>query len=169
MARARKTEEQHWLQGSKPEWSAPDSPSFAGGKPKMPKELSPVAQAEWKRLVKHLQQRGTLTRCDASALEIYCETYARWRQCLADIAVHGPVIETTWTDSHGTEHEKRVPNPAAKLAAQLETSMRQMLKEFSATPASREKSRPAAPETPKDENPEGSVGWLLEQQAKGNV
>ena len=78
------------------------------------------------------------------------------------------MVDTIVLDSNGEPHTKRVQNPATKLAAQLETSMRAMLKELSATPASREKTRPAAPAAPKEEEyPEGSIGWLLKQKAAG--
>jgi P27 family predicted phage terminase small subunit len=170
MARSKKSLEQHWLQGSAPQWAMPDAQPYPAGKPKMPRDLSPVAQAEWKRLVRELQGRGTLTRCDSSALEIYATTFARWKQAVAEVEKHGPVIESTWTDGSGTVHTKRVENPASKIAGRLENSLRAMLKEFSATPASREKAKPAAPPEPGPNEcpwPEGSMGWIEWMKAKG--
>lgn len=164
MARSKKSLEKHWLAGSNPQWVMPsDGQTFPAGKPKMPRDLSPVAQAEWRRLVRELQRRGTLTRVDSSALEIYCTTFARWKQAVAEVEKHGPVIETTWTDQHGTVHTKLIENPASKIAGRLENSLRAMLKEFSATPASRDKAKPAAPPEPGPDEcpwPEGSMGWI---------
>jgi P27 family predicted phage terminase small subunit len=156
MSRPKKSLEQHWLEGSAPQWSAPDAQAFPAGRPKMPRDLSPVAQAEWKRLVRELQRRGTLTRVDSSALEIYVTTFARWKQAVAEVEKRGPVIESTWTDQHGNEHSKLVENPASKIAARLETSLRLALKEFSATPASRDKAKPAGPKEikPAEKTPE---------------
>ena len=114
----------------------------------MPKHLSAIAQEKWKEVVRLLAKRATLTRVDATALEILCVTYERWRALCDEINQYGPMVDVTVLDSSGTAHTKRVQNPAAKLAAQLENSMRAMLKELSATPASREKAKPAAPEKP---------------------
>lgn len=172
MARSKKSLEQHWLQGSTPQWSADAPPSFAAGKPKMPGDLSPVERAEWKRLVKELEQRGTLTRCDSSALEIYVRCFGRYKRACEEVEKHGPVIESTWTDQHGTEHSKLVENPASKIAGRLESTLRHMLREFSATPASRERAKPAAPPEPKKDEcpwPEGSMGWLEWMKAKGRA
>jgi P27 family predicted phage terminase small subunit len=116
----------------------------------MPKHLGSVAAEKWRELVRLLAKRGTLTRVDSSALEIFCETYARWRGLCDEIHEHGAMVDVTVLDNCGEPHTKRVQNPAAKLAVQLENSMRAMLKEFSATPASREKSKPAALEQPKE-------------------
>jgi P27 family predicted phage terminase small subunit len=162
MPRLKKDLRKHLLEGTQPQWAAGDEqPNFAAARPKMPKYLPPVAAKEWKRLVNELSQRGTLTRCDSSALEIYVTTFARWKQAVAEVEKRGPVIESTWTDQHGTEHSKLVENPASKIAARLENSLRQMLKEFSATPASRDRTKPAAAEPKQTECPwpEGSVGW----------
>lgn len=168
MSRKRKSQAEHELAGTTPEWAEQQPSQFQAGRPRMPKHLSPVAQEKWKEMVRLLAKRGVLTKVDSTALEIFCETYARWRMLLEEIQKHGALVETVVLDNNGEPHTKRVPNPASKLAAQLETSQRQMLKEFTATPASRDKAKPAAPEKPKAEAfPEGSSGWLLEQANKG--
>src|SRR5215472_4457380 len=166
MPRARKPLHLHELMGTRPEHSAPDTPAFAPSRPKMPKDLCPVAQAEWKRLVKELMKRGTMTRVDSSALEIYAVTFARWKACVAQIERDGPCVEVSWTDQQGIEHTKIVEHPASKIAGRLENSMRAMLKEFSATPASREKTRPTQPPPAADVFPDGSIGWLEQRGAE---
>lgn len=137
----------------------------------MPKHLTPVARDKWKELVRLLAARGTLTKADSNALELYCETYAQWRLCLDEIAENGVMVDVTVTDSSGKNFTKRVQNPAQKMAIQLQNSLRQMLKEFAATPASREKAKPAKPPVKKSEEPEpGTVAWMLkyaeEEQAE---
>src|SRR5262249_33949181 len=144
MARSRKSLEEHWLKGSVPQYpphtdSAGVPVQIVAARPKMPKDLPAVAQAEWKRLVKELYRRGVLTRVESSALEIYCRMFARWKAASEEVEKRGVLIETTWTDSEGTEHSKLIENPASKVAARLESNLRQMLQQFSATPASREK------------------------------
>jgi P27 family predicted phage terminase small subunit len=153
MPTRRKTDGEHKLTGTRSQAKPDVESSFPAGRPRMPKHLCSVAADKWRELVRLLAKRGTLTQVDSSALEIFCETYARWRELVAEIGVHGAMVNVTVLDSSGTAHTKRVQNPAAKLAVQLENSMRAMLKEFSATPASREKSKPAAQEPHKDKTP----------------
>jgi phage terminase small subunit len=98
---------------------------FVVGRPKMPRNFSPAEAAEWKRIVKELWKRGTVTRIDGSALEVYCRTFGKWLYFV-------DVLEPK----------------AQKLAAQLANSLRMYQKEFSATPASRDNARPAAPAKP---------------------
>ncbi len=132
----------------------------------MPKDLSPESEQEWRRIVKELIRRGTMTRVDASSLEVYVRMWARWKQCLADIEKNGPVVTTEWTDSEGEVHQKRIENPASKIAGRLENSIRAYQKEFSATPASREKTKPTAQRTPKNPPPvPGSIEFFEAQAA----
>lgn len=167
MPRPRKTESEHWLANTTPQYSdAPESTAgFRAGRPKMPKDLPPVAQDEWKRMTKQLLRRGTLTAVDASALEIYCRLFARWKK-VAAIAEENPLIETDWKDSAGETHTKTVENPASKIAARLEISLRNYQKEFAATPASRDKAKRAAPPVSDKNEPEpGTFDWFEKNKA----
>ena len=158
-------DELHRLKGTRPTRTQnPAESKFTGGRPTMPKDLSEAAQAEWKRLVRQLHRRGTLTKIDGSALQIYVEMYSRWKLCLQEIEENGIMVEQTTTDSNGQPHTRRVQNPAAKLATQLENSMRQMLREFAATPATREKAKPTQPAAKKEEYEPGTLGWWEQQQ-----
>lgn len=143
-------DELHKLKGTRPtRAAAPQEPNDQRARPKMPKHLSTLAKDKWRDFVRELDKRGTLTKVDSNALELMCETYAQWRACLAEIEKYGVMVDTIVTDSNGEAHTKRVQNPAQKLAIQLQNALRAMLKEFSATPASREKAKPAKPAPPK--------------------
>jgi P27 family predicted phage terminase small subunit len=159
MARPAKDETLHDLQGTVSRSAGAQPSRFAGGRPKMPKHLSAVAAEKWREMIRLLNARGTLTRADGPALEVFCETWARWRACLQEIETHGVMVTVEYAGANGEPCSKRVQNPAAKLAAQLEVSMRQMLKELGSTPASREKAKPARPD-PKAKKPPapGSIG-----------
>jgi P27 family predicted phage terminase small subunit len=147
--RPRKPIEEHFLTGTKPQWVTEEKGTgvVAAGRPKMPKGLSPVAEAEWKRIVPLLNKRGTLTKADAPALEIYVVSYARWKK-VAAMAEANPVTEVSWVGSDDVERTKVVEHPASAMAARLEGSLRQMLQQFSATPASRDKTKSVAPVAP---------------------
>lgn len=159
--RPRKPLAEHKLAGTRPNYSDEQS-QFPAGRPKMPKDLSPVAQAEWKRLFKELGKRGTMTRVDSSAAEVYVRLFADWRAFEDELEENGRMIDEPILDKDGNAHTRRVLNPAAKMAIQLGNAVRQYQKEFSATPASREKAKPAAPSEPrkKEKTPEE-----LEQEA----
>jgi P27 family predicted phage terminase small subunit len=52
----------------------------------MPKTLTPAAKREWKRIVPLLEERGTLSRADSTAMTLYCETWARWQEAQQETA-----------------------------------------------------------------------------------
>jgi P27 family predicted phage terminase small subunit len=130
----------------------------------MPKDLTPDAAAEWKRLVKGLSKRRTCTALDSSCLELHVRMWSRWKK-VAALAEVNPTTEVTWTDKNGEPHTKIVEHPASAMATKLENSLRNSLKELSATPASRERAKPtAAAKTPKNSppHPESAEGLALE-------
>jgi P27 family predicted phage terminase small subunit len=139
MPMPRKSFEEHELANTRPEYS--DEIIFPAGRPKMPSDLGPVAEAEWKRLVPKLCRRKQLTKADASALEIYCRIFARWKKVEA-LAAERPISETCWLDKKGDEHIKQDESPASKIASRLESQMRAYLTLFSATPVSRKLTKP---------------------------
>jgi P27 family predicted phage terminase small subunit len=131
----------------------------------MPTTLTEGAQREWKRMTKLLKKRGTLTTVDSAALGIYCEVFARWELLVKDITKRGAMIDEVCLDRNGEQYERHVVNPAVKLAAAHETSLRLYLQQFAATPASREAVKPPPPD-PKDGPPApGSLADLLAQRA----
>jgi P27 family predicted phage terminase small subunit len=156
----------HALQGTTPQYEvggAEDSP-FVGGRPKMPHDLTEDAAAEWKRLVKGLSARRTVTRLDSSMLELHVRMWSRWKK-VAALAEANPTTEVTWTDKNGEPHSKIVEHPASSMATKLENSLRNSLKEMSATPASRERAKPtgkAAPSRNQPPHPESAEGLALE-------
>ncbi len=158
-------EEFHRLKGTRPTRAVQRESGFTGGRPKMPKDLPTAGVDEWKRLCKQLALRGTLTKTDASAMEIYVRIFARWKAACLECDSGGAMINEITLDKSGAAHTVRVVNPCYKLAAQLEHLLARYLASFSATPATRENTRPAAAPPPsKNELVEGSKAWLEEQQ-----
>jgi len=166
MPRPRKSEFEHSLAGTTPQWTKDNKPVFEGGRPKMPPDLTPEAEQEWKRLVRELQRRGTLTRVDSSALEVYVVMFARWKK-VAAMAHANPVTEIFWTGKDGVERTKVVEHPASAMATRLENSLRNLLKELSATPASRERTKPMPPKPKKEViDPDSNYGRLVAMMAR---
>src|ERR1017187_9355371 len=115
---------------------------FPASRPKMPAGLPPAAEAEWKRIVPKLCRRKTLTKADSSCLEIYVRMWARYLK-VADSAQENPLTEL------GEE------SAASKIASRLESNLKNLLKELSATPASRRHTKPPKeePKSPADDLP----------------
>lgn len=119
-----------------------DSKVFTGGRLKMPDayKQDPKRLALWKKLFSSLHKRRTLTRADSAAAELLVEQWILWEVVNAEAQAH-PFSEVSWRDSAGHEHTKMAESAACKMAATLQRGIMQALKEFSATPASREKTK----------------------------
>jgi phage terminase small subunit len=154
-----------WLKGSRSKSAGARESVFAFGRPKKPKDLSPVASAEWDRVVKQLIKRKVSTALDASALESYCRTFALWRGFMIEAELN-PMIDEPVLDKNGVVHQRHITNPAAKHCMALGNLLARYQREFSATPASRETTRPTAPPAPpKNAVVPGSVEDLMQQRA----
>lgn len=146
--------------GPKPK---PRKPSeHVAGKPKMPTDYieRPIALAKWKELTKVLHRRGTLTKADGTALAIICNQWERLAECQKEIREHGMMVEEEVGDGNGGTYTRRTVNPLAKIATSLENSIRAMLQQFSATPATRERAKPAKENPATAPLPPGSAGAL---------
>lgn len=100
--------------------------------PSPPKNLSPVAKTEWKRLAKELHRLGLLTIVDMTMLETYCIVYARWVDAEEHVRSEGIVVLSPL---------KKVPmqNPYLSIANRAMEQMLKLSHEFGFTPASRTK------------------------------
>ena len=106
------------------------SPVGKGGgqRPTMPRDLPPAARLEWRRVVPILTTFKILSPVDRRALADYCLCAARLDECEADISARGLLIDG---------ERGKVKNPAAQLARQYRTELRQWCKSFGLTPDSR--------------------------------
>jgi P27 family predicted phage terminase small subunit len=96
--------------------------------PKCPAWLSEHAKAEWKRITKEVGDLKVLSLGERGALEQYCDTYGKWRECNETIKADGQWYST----NHGlAEH------PAAKAHRVYAGMCQKLLCEFGLTPSSR--------------------------------
>lgn len=98
---------------------------------KMPVGMSDSAKKHWGQVVKQLKEAGIMTNLDVTALMIYCETYAQWRDATDKINKHGSVVKG--------ERGFPVRSPYLMVAQKAFDQMKQMLTEFGMTPSSRTK------------------------------
>lgn len=87
------------------------------------------ARREWKVLGNILLKVGVLTEGDYQALTIYCKLYSRWYLAEQGIREHGL---TMFSSKGGL-----VQRPEVKIAQDTAKLMKEYLKEFGLTPASR--------------------------------
>ena len=109
--------------------------------PEPPDWLCKYAKSEWKRVVPELYNLGLLTKIDTTALEAYCQCYARWREAEEQLKV-----ECTKTDS-GYES----PSAYINIANKYSKEMRAYLTEFGMTPSSRSRIGVDKPDTDEEE------------------
>jgi len=129
---------------------ANNTPSeIEASKPKCPSWLSKVGKKEFRKMAKILGAQRKLTAADYSVLAIHASNHERYVDCLQYIRDHGHF------DDEGDE------NGASKLATRLAAQIRLTLNALSATPVTREKSKPTAPPKNSMEPIPGSVEDLL--------
>jgi hypothetical protein len=146
VGRPRKSDALHRLQGTQAHESTvdpeDDSKVFTGGRLTMPPEFKqdPKRLSVWRMLYGALHKRRTLTRADSAAAVLLVEQWILWETVNRE-AQERPFSVLTWTDGSGNEHSKTVESAALKAAATLHRTIMQGLQQFSATPASREKTK----------------------------
>ena len=116
------------------------------GKPKMPRHLDKYGRDEWKRIVELMQEMGTLSKSDATAIEQYCEAYSDWRTA------------KDWIKKTGIAHVKYEKNGKPITCRSAFMTIKQQsadrcyryLVEFGMTPSARSRLQVEAKETESD-------------------
>lgn len=96
---------------------------------------NPIAQREWRRLVKELKELGLLTNVDTTALAVYCDAYSKYVEATEALKREGVTIE--YTNKAG--HTNTLENPNVNVAKKYYKIMKDMMAEFGLTPAARAK------------------------------
>ena len=102
-----------------------------GRKVYCPSWLSDEAKAEWRRVAPELHRRGLLTLLDRTALALYCQAYAQWREAEQVLAERG----MTYVTNTGNMRQR----PEVAIAASAHRAAKAMALEFGMTPGSRGK------------------------------
>lgn len=103
-------------------------------RPKMPRDMDPVAAREWRRVVPALERLGLLTEVDGAALESYCQAYAMMRRAAEAIAKAAATEEgLTYVSPQGI----RAPIPEIRIFNTAASHVRAFCHEFGLTPSAR--------------------------------
>jgi P27 family predicted phage terminase small subunit len=149
MPRDRKSLEEHALQGTKPAYVLPDS-DVPSSRPKYPKGISGEAKSTFKRLVRMLEQRRTVTQGDAEILRLYAYLFDRHSRALEHIATEGEIVATTVSGKNGEAYEVMKPNQWLKIAEVCETKMANLLTQLGLTPRTRTQVKATKDAKPKE-------------------
>jgi P27 family predicted phage terminase small subunit len=97
--------------------------------PPMPKNLGPIAKAEWKRISKILHKMGCLTEADYGLLEVmvhYWEEWCKW----SEVARKKPVVKSPKSDYY-------MITPFVTLSEKALRHYKEIALQFGLSPASR--------------------------------
>lgn len=103
-----------------------DPPPFTRAAPERPDDLSPEARWLWDQVVEQMTTIGLLKPLDGPALEMACETYARWKQAKAMREAEGLL---------GQNSQGRVTGPWIGIEERAAKDFRSWAAEFGFTPA----------------------------------
>lgn len=103
-----------------------------------PSWLSDLAKDEWRRVI-HLLDHSTFTEQDLKTLEIYCQSYAKWREAESIIQKEG----LTFSTESGYIQQR----PEVSIATSSLKDMQSTAKELGLTSASRIRIKKNAGET----------------------
>jgi P27 family predicted phage terminase small subunit len=151
MPTPRKAISEHELSGTRVHYVDDDSDAdVKPGRPKYPRGISPEAKSVFKRLVKLLARRKTLTEGDAELLRLYAVTFDRHRRALEHLATEGEVCAYTRFDSNNVAHSVYKENIHLKIATDAEKFMRACLNDCGLNPMSRGKVKLAVVKPPQE-------------------
>jgi len=100
------------------------------GRPSCPAWLDREAKAEWRRTVPLLDAMGIIAKVDRAALAAYCSIWSQWRDAEEKLRKFGPLLKPTASGYIAQ-------SPLVALARSSLEAMRQFMREFGLTPASR--------------------------------
>lgn len=105
-------------------------PEPPNDRPTCPEHLDDIAKHEWQSVTEQLDQMGLLSSADATALELYCSAYSRYRQAESMVRKFGEVIVSP-------VNKYPMVSPYSTVMNKNLDVCRRLLVEFGMTPASR--------------------------------
>lgn len=107
----------------------PEPPPFKRAAPEKPEDLSHWAGVMWDAIVKELPDANLLKPLDAFALEVGCETWARWKEA--------KLLRTKQTQAGllAKNSQGLVVSPLVRVESEASRDFRAWCSEFGLTPA----------------------------------
>ena len=123
--------ELHHLKGLPGKRPMPDPLPVPKGRPECPEHFDADARKDWDHACDLVEQMGILSKADRVAMEMFVDTYARWKRACRNADLYGEV--------QCLDKDKRifVINPYMKLRNQLWSQLHDLLGDFGLTPVAR--------------------------------
>jgi len=96
----------------------------------IPADISPEAQAVWRRVLKEFGHTGVIRGADNDVMRIYCETVARYEKASRLLDASGPLVK-------GARSGEAVKNPLHQIVRDNAVLVRALAGELGLTPAAR--------------------------------
>ncbi len=97
--------------------------------PACPRELSPAAKNEWRRIARHLPVLNLVTDLDRAMLAVYCAAYGLWAEAIAATDKFGSMVKSP--------SGYPMQSPYVAIANKQAELMIRIAAEFGFTPSSR--------------------------------
>lgn len=120
-------------------------PAFRRISPTAPKWLSPVAAAEWAKVVPELMRLDLLKEIDGPALATYCETWAEFVAATMELQAHGRLTIQA--------NQGEIPHPAVAIRRNAGRELRAWANQFGLTPSAEQALGKDGGDTDGDSNP----------------
>ena len=117
---------------------------IVAGRPKFPRDLSPAARLEFKRIVRLLEKRRQITEGDCETIRLYAIANERYKAANVKLAAEGLVVIYTRV-SNGETFRVEKKNLHLEIAAQAERTMLNLLKELGLTPRAKDAVKQTSP------------------------
>jgi P27 family predicted phage terminase small subunit len=130
----------HQLNGTKPSYVEPAC-YVPAGRPCYPAGISGKCRSVFKRLVKMLEERKSITPGDEEILRLYAVLYDRHAAALEMVRTQGAIVSYTRLNNNGQDVQCEKPNLHLKICETSEQKMLACLSALGLTPLSRSKVR----------------------------
>ena len=107
-----------------------DEPRPVGELVPIPEDISPEAQAVWRRVLREFGHTGVIRGADGDVMRIYCETVARYEKTSRLLDQSGPLVR-------GARSGELVKNPLHQIVRDNATLVRSLAGELGLSPAAR--------------------------------
>jgi P27 family predicted phage terminase small subunit len=144
MAAPRKSEALHDLHSTTPHDRAADFSHVKAGRPKFPKDLTPAMRPTFKRIVRLLEERRTVTEGDVELIRLYCILYDRQQRNESAMREEGEVMTYFRLDSNGQSVPQVKRNIRWEVCTNAERQMESIIAKLGLTPTTKDRVKPTA-------------------------
>jgi P27 family predicted phage terminase small subunit len=163
MARPRKSEQLHQLQGTVSQVKPVTESHVVGGRPKIPSDLDKGLRRIFKDLCRLLSERRALSKGDVELVRLYCFVYDRHRKEVAALREEGCVMTYYRLNNHGESVPQVKENIRLKICSAAEKQMASILSQLGMTPTAKDRARPVSTDASKEKYAPGTIGWLKQR------